>query len=193
MKMKTIHNTVDEIFELYEKYGNHDYIGEDVSQIEHMSQAAQLAMEFGYDDEVVLAAFFHDIGHLCVSKTEENDMGGFGVVDHEKLGASFLEKRGFPKRMVVMIENHVNAKRYLVYKDASYLNGLSEASRQTLMMQGGPMSEEEAMYFEAQPYFIESVTLRKWDEMAKTTNVPVINLDILKAKAVDVLLKHLRI
>ena len=56
---------VNEIFALYEKHGDEDYIGEPVSQLEHMSQAAALAEEEGYDDEVVLAAFFHDIGHLC--------------------------------------------------------------------------------------------------------------------------------
>ncbi|MDP2147097.1 MAG: phosphohydrolase, partial [Pseudomonas sp.] len=56
---------VAEVFGLYEQHGAADYIGEPVSQIEHMSQAAQLAMAEGFDDEVVLAAFFHDIGHIC--------------------------------------------------------------------------------------------------------------------------------
>ena len=50
---------VDEVFALYENYGDEDYIGEPVSQLEHMSQAAALADEEGYEDEVVLAAFFH--------------------------------------------------------------------------------------------------------------------------------------
>ena len=48
---------VDEIFSLYENYGAADYIGEPVSQIEHMCQAAQLAEAEGYDDEVILASF----------------------------------------------------------------------------------------------------------------------------------------
>ena len=56
----------EEIFGLYDRYGGEDYIGEPVSQVEHMSQAAALAQNEGHDDEVVLAAFFHDIGHLCV-------------------------------------------------------------------------------------------------------------------------------
>jgi len=41
---------VNEIFSLYESYGAADYIGEPVSQIEHMCQAAQLAEAEGYDD-----------------------------------------------------------------------------------------------------------------------------------------------
>ena len=68
--------TLAEIFGLYEQHGTADYIGEPVSQIEHMSQAAQLAMAEGFDDEVVLAAFFHDIGHICGQGGE--NMGGFG-------------------------------------------------------------------------------------------------------------------
>ena len=70
---------VEDIFGLYQQYGTDDYIGEPVSQIEHMSQAAELAMAEGCDDEVVLAAFFHDIGHLCAEGAE--NMGGYGVVN----------------------------------------------------------------------------------------------------------------
>src|ERR1700741_4954809 len=86
---------VDEVFALYEKHGAEDYIGEPVSQIEHMSQAASLAEEEGYEDEVILAAFFHDIGHLCESDGATESMDGFGTVDHEKLGADYLRKKGF--------------------------------------------------------------------------------------------------
>ena len=65
MKQQEVEQTVDEIFELYQKYGDEDYIGEPVSQLEHMCQCAQLAEQEGYDEDVILAAFFHDIGHLC--------------------------------------------------------------------------------------------------------------------------------
>jgi putative nucleotidyltransferase with HDIG domain len=91
-----------------------DYIGEPVSQIEHMSQAAQLAMAEGFDDEVVLAAFFHDIGHLCAEGAE--NMGGYGVVSHERLGADYLREAGFSERMARLVEYHVQAKRYLTLR-----------------------------------------------------------------------------
>ena len=51
---KQIEATVKEIFDLYAKHGAEEYAGEKVSQLEHMVQAAQLAMDGGYDDEVVL-------------------------------------------------------------------------------------------------------------------------------------------
>ncbi len=82
--MTDAQQVVDEVFGLYRQYGTDDYIGEPVSQIEHMSQAAQLALSEGCDDEVVLAAFFHDIGHFC-GKDAKN-MDGYGVVSHERVG-----------------------------------------------------------------------------------------------------------
>ena len=50
---------IAEVFGLYERFGDDDYIGEPVSQIEHMAQAAQYAQQEGFEGEVVLAAFFH--------------------------------------------------------------------------------------------------------------------------------------
>ena len=89
---------VNEIFSLYESYGADDYIGEPVSQIEHMCQAAQLAEAEGYDDEVILAAFFHDVGHLCEHVFETKQMDGYGVMDHESLAVSICVKKVFQKR-----------------------------------------------------------------------------------------------
>src|ERR1700733_15152055 len=103
---------IDQVFALYEKYGDEDYIGEPVSQLEHMSQAAALAQEEGFDDEVILAAFFHDIGHLCADDAEAQSMDGFGTVDHEKLGAEYLLERGFSERLADLVASHVIAKRY---------------------------------------------------------------------------------
>ncbi|MCA4896978.1 MAG: HDIG domain-containing protein [Cytophagales bacterium] len=178
---------VKEVFELYERYGNEDYIGEPVSQIEHMSQAAALAMKEGYDDEVILAAFFHDIGHICVSRNKENDMGGIGTKSHEKIGADFLRQKGFSERIAKLVENHVQAKRYLTYKQPDYLNHLSEASKKTLELQGGVMSESEAFAFEKDPLFDISIKMRNWDEQAKELNTPLIDMEKIKARALHAL------
>src|SRR5437879_4779952 len=97
--MENKEKVVNEIFELYKTYGRADYIGEPLSQIEHMSQAAKMAIDEGYDDEVILAAFFHDIGHICVMSSEENNMGGYGTKSHEKIGADYLRSKGFPERV----------------------------------------------------------------------------------------------
>ena len=176
---------VARVFGLYERFGNCDYIGEPVSQIEHMSQAAELAMAEGCDDEVVLAAFFHDIGHLCAEGAE--NMGGYGVVSHERLGADYLREAGFSERLARLVEYHVQAKRYLTLRQSGYFERLSEASRRTLEYQGGVMSEAEADAFEADPLCALSLRMRRWDELAKERAVPVVDLAGLKAKAARLL------
>ncbi|WIE50283.1 phosphonate degradation HD-domain oxygenase [Pseudomonas sp. GM17] len=176
---------IAEVFGLYERFGDSDYIGEPVSQIEHMSQAAQLAMAEGFDDEVVLAAFFHDIGHICGQDAE--NMGGFGVAGHERLGADYLRRAGFSERLARLVEYHVQAKRYLTCKEPGYYERLSEASRRTLEYQGGVMSAEEARAFEQDPLCAVSLRLRHWDEQAKELWVPVMDLQVLKDKAARLL------
>ncbi|HTF21556.1 MAG TPA: HD domain-containing protein [Chryseolinea sp.] len=191
MEKQTTHieAVIDEVFNLYDRFGDADYIGEPVSQLEHMSQSAQLAILRGCDDEVVLAAFFHDIGHICVMQQAENSMGGYGVKSHEKIGADFIRSKGFPERVARLIESHVQAKRYLTFKYPEYFNNLSEASRKTLEYQGGKMSEEEANLFENADIFEESILMRRWDEEAKEVHVPIIEMNDLKRRAKRVLSK----
>ena len=144
---------MDEVFDLYEKHGGDDYIGEPVSQLEHMSQSAHLAIKQGCDDEVVLAAFFYDIGHICVKQNELNSMDGYGVKSHERVGADYLREKGFPERVAKLVESHVQAKRYLTFKYPEYYNSLSDASKKTLEFQGGKMNKEEAEAFESDRIF----------------------------------------
>jgi len=150
-----------------------------------MSQAAQLALAQGYDDEVVLAAFFHDIGHIC-AKTA-NNMGGYGVISHELLGARYLRDQGFSERIAKLVEYHVQAKRYLTLRQPGYYALLSEASLRTLGYQGGVMSDAEADAFEQDPLCALSLRMRVWDEQAKAMNVPLIDLNLLKGKALKLL------
>lgn len=181
--------TVARVFALYEKHGSEDYIGEPVSQLEHMSQAAALAKREGFEDEVVLAAFFHDIGHLCADEQAAR-MNGLGNVGHEKLGADYLLENGFSERMARLVESHVIAKRYLTCKHPEYYDQLSDASKQTLEFQGGKMSAEEAAGFEQHPDAGLFIRLRYWDDKAKETNIPVQNLDELKAMALSHLIQQ---
>jgi phosphonate degradation associated HDIG domain protein len=182
--MPTPAQIIDSTFALYERHGSDDYIGEAITQLEHMSQAAQLAIAEGFDDEVVLAAFFHDIGHLCGG---DASMGGYGVVSHERIGAEYLRRCGFGERMARLVQYHVEAKRYLTLRQPGYYQRLSEASRRTLEYQGGVMSEDEADVFERDPLFEVSLRMREWDERAKVVGVAVIDLDGLKRKALALL------
>jgi phosphonate degradation associated HDIG domain protein len=178
---------VGEVFSLYEQYGNEDYIGEPVSQIEHMCQAAALAEAEGYNDEVILAAFFHDIGHLCEHIADTHSMDGYGVVDHELLAGKYLREKGFSEKIARLAESHVQAKRYLTYKYPDYYNKLSEASKMTLAKQGGVMDELEAENFETDHLHKLYIKLREWDDKAKLQSVPLPSLEKYKQMA----LRHL--
>lgn len=174
---------VDEIFSLYEKFGSADYIGEPVSQVEHMYQAAQLAEREGYDDEVVLAAFFHDIGHLIEHVMPVKKMDDVGVADHEKLGADYLRERGFGENLCRLVQSHVKAKRYLTFKYPDYCAKLSPASKITLEHQGGVMDEEEAAKFEQDPLHPLYIKMREWDDRAKDPTLGVSSISKYKEMA----------
>ena len=88
-------------------------------------------MEANAEPEVVLAAFLHDIGHLCA---EENvpQMEGYGIMHHEQIGADFLRAEGVPERVARLAESHVqfglfeNAKNYyLIAGDYFFLNKIN--------------------------------------------------------------------
>ena len=193
--------TADEIFALYEGYGGEQYAGEKISQLEHMVQSAQLAEAQGHDEEVILAAFLHDIGHICVSASEDREdepddedgpsfhgsMDRYGILDHEEIGAGFLAQRGFSRKIVRLVESHVEAKRWLVLKEPGYYDHLSEASRKTLEYQGGPMTEDEAAAFEQYPLFDLIIRMRKWDEEAKVEHKALPELDHYR----QMLIRHL--
>lgn len=185
----TVTETVNEILSLYKNFGKEDYIGEPVSQIEHMCQCAQLAEKEGYDSEVILAAFFHDIGHLCERVIPLVFMKNYGVIDHEKLGADYLTSKGFSEKITKLVASHVAAKRYLTYRFPQYYEKLSPASRETLVFQGGIMNEEEAIVFEKDTLSELYIALRKWDELAKEEHVPLPSLDYYE----KLMLQHLLI
>lgn len=173
-----------DIFRFYEEHGADEYAGEKVSQLEHMCQAAQLAMAQGHDDEVVLAAFFHDIGHLLPIEDPSQSMDGYGMVDHEKVGADYLRKLGFSDRMCRLIASHVNAKRYLTWKYPAYYEKLSDASKKTLEFQGGKMEDAEARAFESDPLFDLYIRMRGWDEAAKIEHQALPDINYFKEKAI---------
>lgn len=145
-----------------------DYIGEDVSQLDHALQCATLALKQG-DSELTLASLLHDIGHLVPS--DEPSMEQLGTRNHEHLGADALLGLGFSHRVARLVAGHVQAKRYLATTRPGYLERLSAASARTLELQGGPMSEAECASFELNPDHSALVQLRGIDEGGKALGI----------------------
>ncbi|KAJ2744739.1 hypothetical protein GGI20_002708 [Coemansia sp. BCRC 34301] len=186
------------VFQLLQNATKTSYMGEKVSQLEHALQAAHHAKKDGADEETILAALLHDIGHLCPAKeqcceTRGKNWAAFhsteatmdvGVVDHDKVGAEYLRQLGFPKKTCELIESHVLAKRYLSAIDPSYHMDLSSASKQSLKLQGGPFTTAEMRAFEKDPLFKQKVQIRKWEDAAKVPGAKSPALDTYRDMAI---------
>lgn len=159
-----------ELRKLYELYGNADYIGEEVTQLEHAMQCATLALEEKACNDLVVAAFLHDVGHLIGLDRVEKEMGeekSWGIAGHEMIGGEYLTGLGCSDVICKLVVGHVATKRYLVAKNTNYYNELSQASQMTLQYQGGPLTDEECIAYEADPLFEWHLKIRQWDDKAK--------------------------
>jgi len=158
--------TLQDIESLFIRRGGEQYSGEPVTQLEHALQCATLAEAEGADDELVTAAFLHDLGHLLQDLGETPTLRGVDDV-HQYAALPFL--RGlFGERVLGGIQLHVDAKRYLCATRPGYHEALSEDSKRSLKLQGGIFSDEQAQAFIARPGASDAVRLRIWDDLAKT-------------------------
>ena len=148
---------------LLRERGDRPY-GEEITQVEHALQAAWLAQQAGASDALVVAALLHDVGHLV-----EPDDGPAPSVDHqhEEISAKVLA-RWFGPEVTEPVRLHVMAKRYLT-RDPS--RPLSDASRHSLGLQGGPLDDEEARAFLRLRHAQDSLQLREWDDQAKVVGL----------------------
>lgn len=159
---------VDHIVEVLHERGGEAYLGERVSMLEHMLQAAHAAQRAGAADALIVAALLHDIGHLVHDVESDADVVGLEEFDrvHEEVGARWLA-RGFDPEVTEPVRLHVAAKRYLCATEPEYFAALSPASVHTLALQGGPMSVAEAAEFVALPHALAAVSLRRFDDAGK--------------------------
>ncbi len=154
---------VDEIMQLFATKGSSEYGGERVSQLQHALQSAHLAQTENAPPNMIVAALLHDIGHLLAEAPD---------AAHEDIGHAYVAQH-FPETVSEPVKLHVAAKRYLCATDAQYLAQLSPASLASLHLQGGPMTDTELDAFEEEDFFSQAVTLRHWDDRAKTENLAV--------------------
>jgi gamma-butyrobetaine dioxygenase len=156
---------VDQIAALFAGEGGAEYLGEPVTQAQHMLQAAASAEREGAAPALVAAALLHDVGHFTGAVHGRDLMAGRDN-RHSHQGADWLAA-WFGPEVTEPVRLHVAAKRYLCAVEPGYFDKLSEASVSTLSVQGGPMSAQEVAAFEAGPYAADAVRLRRWDEAAK--------------------------
>ncbi len=174
MRSATAKQKVDALFNYMEERGQSFY-DEVVTQLEHALQCAALARQNDASPTLITSALLHDLGHFILD--EHNADTAFLAMDlnHEEIGAEYLAPF-FPEIVTTPIRLHVPAKRYLCATDAAYHDGLSEASKKSLIVQGGVMSGEERETFEQIPHFQDALTLRQWDDLAKVSGLETAGL-----------------
>ena len=158
-------NIVEFIGDIFARCGDEEYLGEPVTMAQHMLQGAAIAEKNKMDEDVIVAALLHDIGHFT------SEFGTFSMDDtedrfHEEAGAKVLEAF-FPSLVIDCVRYHVAAKRYLCATNPHYFGKLSDASVHSLKLQGGPMNEDEVKAFEENPNLEKIVQVRYLDEAAK--------------------------
>jgi|TARA_B100001964_G_scaffold11046_1_gene11718 predicted HD phosphohydrolase len=153
------------------------YIGEKITMSEHMIQTAMLAEKAKSNEYLVCSCLLHDYGHFIIENPDElvkNNKDG----NHESIGYEYL-KNFFKEETVEPIKYHVLAKRYLA-RNKKYYNHLSDASKISLKLQGGILNKKESNEFEKMAYFKNAIKVRKFDELAKKTNVKIKSIDEYK-------------
>ena len=208
----TVNTTVNKIVNLYNKYGSFNYIGENITQIDHAIQCAEHAIHdlrlnkyTLYEKQcVIVAALLHDIGHLvgyeettnkntimhmidadadnaCANADNadaDNDAThtnkkqkkqSLGIMNHELIGSNYLQKCGLPLIVCELVNSHVQSKRYLSTISKKYFDKLSNASKKTLVIQGGLMTPPELQIFKSSPLAQLKILLREYDDTGKKT------------------------
>lgn len=161
-------DAVEFLFNLYAARGETKY-DESVTQNEHALQTAALAESEQAPVALVVAGLLHDVGHLIVDEHDGQEDFLKHDAHHERIALRLLSA-WFPPEVTEPISLHVAAKRYLVTVDPDYAHGLSDASTRSLAIQGGPMTPEEVLAFEASPHAEGACRLRRWDDGAKASS-----------------------
>ena len=167
--------STERIFQLLDDRGSGQYGLSAVTQKQHALQSAHLAVKRGLGDQLVIAALFHDLGHLLVG--DDVDLAARGVDDlHEVTSANALETL-FGTEVAEPVRLHVAAKRYLCAVNPAYYGKLGPDSRQSLVLQGGPMRAEEVAAFDALKHRAAALALRLIDDEAKVPGLETPGLD----------------
>ena len=169
-------NIVNEIVDNF-KTNKELYMGEKVTISDHMIQTAMQAEKNNSSNALICACLLHDYGHFII---DDPDLLVSKSLDgkHEDLAYKFLKKY-FVSEVIEPIKLHVDAKRYLC-RNKTYYDHLSKASKISLNLQGGVMTDDEAKKFSLLKYFNDAIKVRKYDDDGKIPDIKMKKIDDYK-------------
>ena len=169
---------------------------------EHMIQSAMLAEKNNCSSSLICASLLHDYGHFILDNPDklvnQKEDGKHEDVAYQYLKKYFKNNVVEPIRIHVKAKRYLarNQKYYRILSQASkvslhlqggvmneeesekfekekYFNSLSDASKISLKLQGGVLNKNESKEFEKKDFFKQSIKLRKFDEVAKRTDIKI--------------------
>jgi len=159
-----------EVVEAYKQYGNEKYmIEEEVTQADHVLQAAFIADHAGAPEDVVIGLLLHDIGQICQSEY----VGDLHVLHpfHDDIGAKWADEKGFPPFIADLLRNHTLVKILMCENDPKYYHSLSKASKTSYHFQkekfNSPEYQKRNDQLFSHPRKEDLCSARKCDDMAK--------------------------
>ena len=164
--------TLSDIETLFAANGDRMYTGEPVTQLEHALQSADAAERDGASQELVMAAFLHDLGHLINDQGETPTLRGIDD-RHEYFALPFLRALS-PTAVLAADPSACRCEALPVCprrrpdrpaRVLGELVGRFEAQPRTA---GRHFHDAEADAFIAKPYAADAVRLRLWDDLAKS-------------------------
>ena len=138
---------------------------EAVDELDHALQAGRNAVVAGADDELVLAAVLHDVGH---SRLVES------TARHDDDARAWLTPR-FGERVGWLAGSHVAAKKWLAAHDPAYADGLTATSVASLAEQGG--ASDLGAEWTRHPWWPDALALRRFDDAAKIPGASALSID----------------
>ena len=153
------------------KGSNIQYGNENVTQLEHALQCAELVEKNNFSknynsDTIMILPFY------MMAKDINEGKDGY----HENLSNIYhlLWRRSTrPIRVTLLVKDIYQQLKW-------YYEILSEASKISLEAQGGPFTKEEAEEFIKKPFMKEAVELRRFDDQAKVLNKETPSLEHFK-------------
>lgn len=141
---------------------------EAVDELDHALQAGWQALCASCDDEVILAAALHDVGHSPLVES---------TGCHDVDARTWLTPR-FGERVGWLAGSHVAAKKWLVATEPGYGEGLSPTS---LALQGG--ASDVGPEWTTHRWWGDAIALRRCDAAAKTPGAAALTIDDVVAVA----------
>lgn len=158
------------LISLWQEQSAQHHFDSDLSLCRHSLQCARLAEVERASEAMIVAALFHEVGHLAPLSSKG------AMVDHGAVGATVLAPWLLPL-VTEPIRLQWPAIRYLCTVDPAYWASMSPGLRQACEEQGGTLAPNQVARFESTRFAPQAVQLCRWHQRARNLPESVPDLD----------------